>query len=211
MEVIRLDPSLKKEAARVWTRSFINYPSMAFSWSDPEQRVQNLEKYFGWALNYGFRYGKIYTTPNLAGISVWLPPGQTHITTWRYILSGFIHLPSLMSFSEIFGRTLRNENAVHLAHKEIISDPHWYLWGVAVDPDHQGKGIGNFLLKPGLNRADSDQLPCYLETHDPDNISYYQKRGFDLIRSQKVPHTNLRFWCFLRQPRKVQDSAKVNL
>jgi hypothetical protein len=56
-------------------------------------------------------------------------------------------------------------------------------------------------MKPGLEIADQQHLPCYLETHDEANIPYYQKRGFELVRSEQVPGVGLRFWCFVRQPK----------
>ncbi len=59
--------------------------------------------------------------------------------------------------------------------------PHYYLWGLAVDPNHQVKGIGAALMLPVLTQADAQKVPIYLETHDEKNVSYYQKHGFDLI------------------------------
>ena len=78
--------------------------------------------------------------------------------------------------------------------------PHWYLWGLAVDPDCQGQGIGSWLMKPGVKRAAQQGLPIYLETHDEKNVPFYQKRGFNLVRSERVPSANLPFWCMVRQP-----------
>jgi hypothetical protein len=81
MKAIKLEPSQKKLAARVWARSFFDYPSMLYSWPEPKRRERYLERYLGWGINYGFRYGEVYTTPEISGISIWLPQGQTRITT----------------------------------------------------------------------------------------------------------------------------------
>ncbi len=79
--------------------------------------------------------------------------------------------------------------------------PHWYLWGLAVDPDCQSRGLGTLLMQPGLAQADQEHLPCYLETHAAHNISFYEKRGFKLVRSEKVPGIDVPFWCFVRMPK----------
>jgi GNAT superfamily N-acetyltransferase len=38
---------------------------------------------------------------------------------------------------------------------------HWYLSGIVVDPDHQGKGVGSALLEWGIKRADEDGLGVF--------------------------------------------------
>ncbi len=201
MDAIRLEPSERGAAARVFARSFFDYPLMTHYWPDEERRARYLERYLGWVLNYGLRYGEVVTTPELAGIAVWLPPHQTHLTTWRYILAGFLPLPVLMGVRHFITQTMRSEDLMLQVHGEIMPGPHWYLWAVAVDPDQQGKGIGTALMQPGLQRADAQRLPCYVETHDERNIPFYRKHGFDLVRTEPVPGSDLRFWCFVREPR----------
>lgn len=41
----------------------------------------------------------------------------------------------------------------------------------------------------------------YLETLNEKNVLYYQKLGFDLIRTESVPGFDLKFWCMVRPPR----------
>jgi ribosomal protein S18 acetylase RimI-like enzyme len=200
MDAIRLEPSDRDAAARVFARSFFDYPLMTHYWPDQERRARYLERYLGWAINYGLRYGGVVTTPELAGIAIWLPPDQTHITTWRYILAGFLPLPVLMGIRHFSTQTMPSEDLMLQVHGEIMPGPHWYLWAVAVDPDRQGLGIGTALMQPGLERADAQRLPCYVETHDEENMAFYLNRGFDLVRCEPVPGSDLRFWCFVRQP-----------
>jgi len=65
------------------------------------------------------------------------------------------------------------------------------------------------LVQPGLERADIQHVPCYLETHDETNVPFYTRRGFVLVRTGQVPGTDLRFWCLLREPRDKPGSTRV--
>ncbi|MBN1139450.1 MAG: GNAT family N-acetyltransferase [Anaerolineae bacterium] len=200
MDAIRLEPSQREPVTRVYARAFFHYPMVTAYWPNPKRRERYLEWYMGCAVAYGLRYGEAYTTPDVAGIAVWLPPGQTHITTWRYIRAGYLPLPLVMGLRQFLTLTLRSDDLVHRVHGEIMQTPHWYLWGLAVDPDRQGIGIGTALLRPGLEKADAQYLPCYLETHDEKNLPFYARQGFELVRMVQVPDSDLRFWCMVREP-----------
>jgi ribosomal protein S18 acetylase RimI-like enzyme len=203
MDVIRLDPSEKGVAAQVYARSFFDYPMITYYWPDPERRARYLEWYWGCAIEYGLRYGQVDATPDVAGAVLWLPPGRTDVTTWRYIRAGFLPLPVRMGIRQFLTRTMKSDDLVHQVHQvhqEIMPERHWYLWAIAVDPDRQGQGIGTLLVRPGLARADAERLPSYGETHDERNMAFYTKLGFELVRTVQVPDSDLRFWCFVREP-----------
>jgi ribosomal protein S18 acetylase RimI-like enzyme len=194
---------MRKLAAKVLARSFFDYPMMTFYYPDPNRRTRYLEWYLGGAINYGLKYGQVYTTPNIMGVAVWLPPGQTHLSTWRYIRVGLLLAPFTMGLKHYFSQAMKNEDLTLKIHEEIMPGPHWYLWALAVDPDQQSRGFGTILLQPGLNAAASQRLPCYLETHDERNIPFYKKNGFELVRTEQIPGFDLRFWCLVREPHKI--------
>ena len=47
-----------------------------------------------------------------------------------------------------------------------VKEPHWYLYAIAVKPEHQGKAVGSALMKCVLARADKVFRICNLEIVD---------------------------------------------
>ncbi len=201
MEVIRLDPSKKQQGAVIYSRAFFDYPQFVCYYPSRDWRTRHFTAFWEVELTFALRYGEVYTTLDLKGIIGWFPPGKTHFTTSMYLkVPGFLHQMILIGWKNLSRITACEEYASKV-HGEIMPGPHWYLWGLAVDPDYQGQGIGTRLMEPGLAKADQQGLPTYLETHDDKNIPFYQRRGFELVRSESVPGVNLSFWCFVHQPK----------
>ena len=75
-----------------------------------------------------------------------------------------------------------------------MTQAHWYLWLLAVDPPFQGKGLGGELLGPALHAADRARLPCYLETARERNVSFYLRFGFRILRDERMGRDGPRFW-----------------
>ena len=48
---------------------------------------------------------------------------------------------------------------------------------VGTDPNHQGRGAATILTKWGLDRAEKDRIPVYLES-TMNAVALYQKLGF---------------------------------
>ena len=65
--------------------------------------------------------------------------------------------------------------------------PHWYLYALGTDPEHQGKGIGSALFEPMLARCDAESRLAYLEASRPENVPYYQRFGFEVIGEFAMP------------------------
>jgi ribosomal protein S18 acetylase RimI-like enzyme len=69
--------------------------------------------------------------------------------------------------------------------------PNWYLAFAGVEPALQGHGIGEALLRPVLQLADSDAVPCYLETPFPRTQALYRRLGFEIV-SESHPFKDAR-------------------
>ena len=86
-------------------------------------------------------------------------------------------------------------------HRRTALGKHLYLSTLGVEPSRQGLGLGSALIRPMLERADAEGLPCYLETFQPRNVPLYQKHGFKITIEEVEPNSGVRGWAFLREPR----------
>ena len=84
-------------------------------------------------------------------------------------------------------------------HKKLAPFDHWYLSGLGVDTPLQGRGYASRLLRPFLERADQEKLPCYLETNDEKDVAIYCHLGFKILDESLVPHTPVKNWSMLRE------------
>ncbi|MBC8186108.1 GNAT family N-acetyltransferase [candidate division KSB1 bacterium] len=200
MEIIKLEPHQIRKASDVLAASFFDYPMFTFYFPDPARRTCNLPWYFRNILNCALRYGEVYTTSEISGVIFTLPPSHTKLSLWGYIRNGFLLTPLKLGLRN-YKRSMECENFVGYTHEQLMKDRlHYYLWGLAVDPVQKAKGVGAALMQPVLTKADVKKLPVYLETHDENNVPYYQKYGFELIHTVSIPKYDLPIWCMLREP-----------
>jgi hypothetical protein len=198
--LIPLPVSQISQAAEVLARSFKNDSEILHYFPDESDRGKLLPVY-RLILNYGLKYGEVNTTsPALEGIAIWLPPGKTHLSICRMIKSGAWMLPFKMPLSFLI-RYINSLANIRSSHHENAPFPHWYLFILAVDTQHQGKGLAGRLLRPMLDRIDREHLPCYLETTEEINVPLYEHFDFEVVESKKVPGTPVGFWSMLRKAR----------
>jgi hypothetical protein len=48
-------------------------------------------------------------------------------------------------------------------------------------------------------RIDQEHLPCYVETENEKNISFYQHFGLKVVEEGTIPETNTPHWALLRE------------
>jgi ribosomal protein S18 acetylase RimI-like enzyme len=85
-------------------------------------------------------------------------------------------------------------------HKKDAPKRHRYLMVLGVEPKRQGQGVGGALLQPGLELADRERVPCYLETAKEINVRFYEKHGFEVRRKIDLPRGGPPMWTMLREP-----------
>jgi GNAT superfamily N-acetyltransferase len=132
-----------------------------------------------------------WTTPDTKGTALWFPPGTLNLS-WR---ERFTELVSLLpGILPALGRAGRWEELIRKHHPR---EPHWYLQTLAVEPGSQRSGYGSALMQPGLDRADAEGMPCYLETQRESNIPFYERYGFELTGEVSL-HDSPPLWLMWR-------------
>jgi GNAT superfamily N-acetyltransferase len=79
-------------------------------------------------------------------------------------------------------------------------EPHWYLFAIGVDPDHQNEGLGSILMEHALPKCDAGGTLAYLESSSPRNVPFYQRHGFEVLQVVQVGSSPT-FTLMVREPR----------
>jgi GNAT superfamily N-acetyltransferase len=138
--------------------------------------------------------GGAWTTDDQVGGALWLPPGQNRLSVRERIRDVLSLLPEGLPG---LGRGARFDT---LIHEHWPREPHWYLSTLSVEPSAQRTGAGTTLIGPGLERADADGVPAYLETQRRANVPFYRRFGFEEIGEIRTGDSPP-LWRMWRDPR----------
>jgi ribosomal protein S18 acetylase RimI-like enzyme len=109
------------------------------------------------------------------------------------VLSVLRHAPG--SFRDLvrFGSTVD----AHFPKGERL----WYLQVIGVSPETQGLGVGTRLMEPAIDLADREQVPCYLETSNPEAVPFYLRAGFEIdAKGVELMKGGPTYWLMTRPP-----------
>lgn len=145
------------------------------------------------------RHGLVYRTPGNEAAAIWAPPGA-----WKLPVSQIVK--NAPAFVRVFGRRmLPNLGVLNLLEKAHPHEPHYYLEFIGTDPTQQGKGMGSHLIRPMIERCDTEGVGAYLESSKESNIAFYARFGFEVSKvithkgSSGVPGPQQ--WLMWRNPR----------
>ena len=133
------------------------------------------------------------TSQNFAGTALWLPPTTTLDAEPVLNLLHAAMAPERLN--EVF-------ELVEKIGEHQPKEAHWYLPYIAVDPVHQGQGLGSKLMKHALRMCDETQTLAYLESSNPKNMSLYERHGFETlarIQTKSSPPVHP----MIRRPRRL--------
>jgi ribosomal protein S18 acetylase RimI-like enzyme len=148
-----------------------------------ETAKKELKKLANFLCKFAFKYGHIYTTEKIDGVCMFLNPNYPRVNIVH--LLRFNHLPSLKNFNRA---TIKKTLLIQKATKDIElikkqSGEHWYIQLLCVQPSLQKKGFGSILMQNIINiikKENSNNLPIFLETTNPENLPFYEKNEFTI-------------------------------
>jgi ribosomal protein S18 acetylase RimI-like enzyme len=135
-------------------------------------RRARLQRYFSIQLGLALADGCVWTSEELAGAALCMPPGR-----WR--LPPKVMIAHGGRFASVFGARLpRAVGLLTVMERRHLRGPHYYFANIGVAPAAQGRGLGSRLMGPTLDRCDEEGLPAYLEASSERNARLYERLGF---------------------------------
>jgi ribosomal protein S18 acetylase RimI-like enzyme len=177
--------------AAMLARAFHDDPPLVWANPDERSRPRKARAFFGARMRSLVGHDLSWTTPDRAGAAIWAPPDA-----WRP--------PPREWLTAFASMTVRRAPIViaGMAQVERLHphEPHLYLAVLGVEPTRQREGLGSRLIAPGLEMADREGVPAYLETAKRENVTFYERHGFRVMREITLPRGPL-VWLMWRDPR----------
>ena len=172
------------------------YRAICFPY-EGDRRRQTLADYFAYSIDEGDRLGRsVRLDDSTLGVAVWIQPQSAEIRSRasqdkHEFLKRTLSAPGYDNYRRII-------DFMSASSQRLVDSTAWYLSIIAVATARQGQGIGRRLLKPTLAEADAAAAPCYLETFNPRNVSFYERAGFQTVAAFLEPTTSARYAVMLR-------------
>jgi ribosomal protein S18 acetylase RimI-like enzyme len=195
----QINKNMINDAAYVLSRAFKNDPLFVFFFPDESTRVELTFYTFRFIAAHAQKKGFVCAvSPGFEGASIWLP-----FTALKRGLVDQVRFGALkMLFrqgKEAIGRQIMASEHMRAIHAESLGEPHMYLSTIGIDEKYRGKGFASELMRPGLEKADRESLPCYLDTHNEKNIGLYARYGFEIAAESVIPGSDVRHWAMIRK------------
>lgn len=188
-------PADREAVAAVLARAFAVDPLMTWVFDRVGRRPEASRRFFAWYFDRLVGQDICSVESSLRGAALWALPGQWAPTPWQQAQIALRMAPAVRRPV----RVLRGIGQVEQAH---LSEPHLYLAVLGADPSAQGQGVGSALLRSGLELADEERWPAYLETATERNVALYGRFGFVVTRRLQMPGGGPPVWLMRRAPQE---------
>ncbi|MGW4527950.1 GNAT family N-acetyltransferase [Amycolatopsis sp. NPDC004378] len=163
-DVRAADPAERDTVLEILVAAFQDDPMSGWVFPDAGRRRDvSHPAFFGALLDAGFAAGHVDVTADHTAAVIWLPPGEDDDGP----IAG-LDAAELDRLGVLLGLMAEREPP----------GPLWHAQFIGVRPGLQGQGIGGRLLRHGLDRADAEGVPTYLEASSPASTRLYRRLGF---------------------------------
>ena len=187
------------------SRAFYPDPLFGFFANTAPQEHHSTPVFIQAIMRDVMKYGEVSVVElggRVAGAAAWLPPGATPLTGRRRARVSLATSRALvMGRNRRIGLRLLDEVA-----RSQPTEPHWYLALLGIDPTFQRRGLGGALLVSQLSLCDSTSMPAFLETQKVENLLFYERFGFRVLKEISVL-SSPKVWQMWRDPQNSLSST----
>jgi ribosomal protein S18 acetylase RimI-like enzyme len=175
------------EYRRIFVDAFSEEPSFRFMLPDEETRKANVAWLVDKKLSLlGRSFHALSTAGEKRGFAWWIPPGRNApVNLLSQLKVGYWKAPFQFG-PQGFLRMYRFGKQESRILRKYLSEPYWVLDVIATDPAHQRSGLGGALMAPIFEKSKAENIPCFVLTHNPRNVRFYEKYGFKKVIEEPV-------------------------
>jgi GNAT superfamily N-acetyltransferase len=162
--------------------AFYHDPTWSWAFPDPALRAEQQRRLWTLFVQGAMRYPWVWLTVGDTATSVWIPPGGTELSEEQ---EAALERTVADTFGADAARVMHAFEAFDRAHPRDV--PHFYLSLLGTDAEHRGRGHGLGLLADNLREVDQARMPAYLEASNPANVPLYERHGFVVLDSFRLP------------------------
>lgn len=188
-------------AIRTLSLAFSEDPLFAWVLPQRSRRVQDLTAVFSGALRHCARVGGVARVSDGNGVALWSAGERMRIGLWDALWSGAMTLPFRIGWASMMRLDRSEVEAERFVHASV-GRPFAYVMAVAVDPSHQGMGLGRAVLQ----RTERDAFAAghrtlALKTENRANVPLYKKLGFRVCGRITYRASGLPMWTLAKEVR----------
>lgn len=177
----RLEPADLGWATAMLETACAHHPVLDYCCSEPNARAKRQWMLLH-LLQFGLRYGRVYTNAGRTALAVWLGPGHPAASWWQLLRVGL--LPAGLWRLRLRGwLRLRRflATTAWLRRQSVATSGHYYLLALAVAPNQRGQGQGRRLVQASMAALQATRASCYLDTQVPEQLPFFRRLGFQLV------------------------------
>ncbi len=165
-----------KYFARMAAESYVNDPVHSYATKSEKTRKKYVYHFMMERLSTSNREDIIYVDEENRGICIWR---EAHN---EYDFFDFMLCPHWFFLALYLPNTVKTLMAYSHLDVKVFPENTYIISPVFVSPEHQGKGIATRLIKKGIADLGAKGYNLGLEAQNPDNVAFYEKLGFKVIK-----------------------------
>lgn len=176
--VTELDRETLKYYARMAAESFVDDPVHKFATKNVERRKKFVYHFLLERLTSSNKCDVFYVDDEARALCVWRDAHN------EYTVFDFLKCPNWVFLCYYITSTVKTLMAYSHLDSKVFDKKTLIISPVFVDPKHQGRGIATGMIKAGIEEFVPQGYKIGLETQNPDNVGFYEKLGFKIIKEE---------------------------
>lgn len=160
------------------TLAFASDPLARWLWPESDVYLEAMPKFVAGFGGQTILDGTALIADGFTGVALWMAPGtEPDEASVGAVLETYTRKSIASEMVDVFEQ---------MAAHHPLEQPCWYLPMIGADPGHRGTGLGDALLRIGLERCDAQAAAAYLEASNPRGIPLYRRHGFEVIGEVQI-------------------------